>query len=185
MTQPPLRELSRPARRRLMARGLLKALASTVALVTLYFLLPLDRLGGVPVGLPLGLALLVLLAVSAWQVVAVTRSPQPGIRAVEAISVIAPLFLLLFAASYVILAQEDLASFSQGTLSRTDALYFTVTTFATVGFGDIAPTSQVARRLVTAQMVLDLLLLGVGIRVFLGAVQRGWAQHSPDAGSAG
>jgi voltage-gated potassium channel Kch len=56
-------------------------------------------------------------------------------------------------------------------LTRTDSLYFTVTTFSTVGYGDITPTSQTARLVVTAQMILDLLFLGVGIRVFIGAVQ--------------
>ena len=45
--------------------------------------------------------------------------------------------------------------------------------FATVGFGDITATSQTGRLLVTAQMILDLIVLGLGIRVFLGAVQRG------------
>jgi voltage-gated potassium channel len=59
------------------------------------------------------------------------------------------------------------------TLTRTDSLYFTVTVFATVGFGDINPTSQAARVLVTVQMILDLLVLGLGIRVFTSAVQFG------------
>lgn len=185
MTRPVLSELSPHASRRLVVRGLLRALASSLGLLALYFLLPLDRLGSLPVGLPLGVALLVLLAVSAWQVVDITRSPHPGIRAVEAIAVVAPLFLLLFAASYVILAESDPASFTEGALSRTDALYFTMTTFATVGFGDIAPTSQSARRLVTVQMVLDLLVLGVGIKVFLGAVQRGRRHRGEDAGDEG
>ncbi|MET0414807.1 MAG: potassium channel family protein [Actinoplanes sp.] len=78
------------------------------------------------------------------------------------------------------LAQDDPGSFSTHTLTRTDALYFTVTVFATVGFGDISATSQIARRLVTAQMILDLLVLGLGIRVFVGAVQRGRQRQAPD-----
>ena len=63
-------------------------------------------------------------------------------------------------------------------LTRTDSLYFTVTVFATVGFGDIIATSQTARLLVTVQMILDLVVLGLGIRVFLGAVQRGRQQDT-------
>ena len=51
------------------------------------------------------------------------------------------------------------------------ALYFTVTTFSTVGYGDITAASEAARLLVTVQMILDLLALGLGIRVFIGAVQ--------------
>jgi voltage-gated potassium channel len=74
------------------------------------------------------------------------------------------------------MAQSDLSNFNLHPLTRTDALYFTVTVFATVGFGDIVATTQVARLVVTVQMVLDLGVLGLGIHVFLGAVQRG-RQH--------
>ena len=66
-------------------------------------------------------------------------------------------------------------------LSRTDALYRTVTVFATVGFGDIAPVTQQARVLGTVQMVGDLLVLGVLLQVFLGAVKLGRSrrQYAP------
>ena len=49
------------------------------------------------------------------------------------------------------MAQADPANFSTHTLTRTDALYFTITIFATVGFGDISATSQSARLLVSAR----------------------------------
>jgi voltage-gated potassium channel len=78
------------------------------------------------------------------------------------------------------LAKDDPANFNTPTLTRTDTLYFTVTIFATVGFGDITATSQTARLLVTTQMILDLLVLGLGIRVILGAVQRGRQNQTPD-----
>ena len=71
------------------------------------------------------------------------------------------------------MAWADPSNFNVYPLTRTDSLYFTVTVFATVGFGDITATSQTGRLLVTAQMILDLIVLGLGIRVFLGAVQRG------------
>jgi hypothetical protein len=53
-------------------------------------------------------------------------------------------------------------------------MYFTVTVFTTVGFGDITATSQLARALVTVQMLLDLIVIGLVIRVFFGAVQHAW-----------
>jgi hypothetical protein len=58
-------------------------------------------------------------------------------------------------------------------MSRVGALYFTVTVFATVGFGDIVPVTDAARIVVMVQMVGDLVLVGVGVRVLLGAVQLG------------
>jgi hypothetical protein len=38
-------------------------------------------------------------------------------------------------------------------LTHTDGLYFTVTVFSTVGFGDITAKSQAARLVVTGQMI--------------------------------
>jgi voltage-gated potassium channel len=79
---------------------------------------------------------------------------------------------------YFLTAQADLNNFNVHSLTRTDALYFTVTVFTTVGFGDIVATTQLARLVVTVQMILDLVVLGLGVRVFLGAVQRGRQQHT-------
>ena len=70
-------------------------------------------------------------------------------------------------------AQANPGNFNVDSLTRTDSLYFTVTVFATVGFGDITATSQVARVAVIVQMLLDLLVLGLVVKVFLGAVEKG------------
>ena len=94
-------------------------------------------------------------------------------RAVEALAATAPLLLLFFAATYFVMAEADADNFSVETLTRTDSIYFTVTVFSTVGFGDITATSQAARSLVTIQMLLNLLVLGLGIRVYTGAVEAG------------
>ena len=74
------------------------------------------------------------------------------------------------------MGQVDPANFTQD-LSRVDALYFTVTTFATVGFGDIAPVSEEARIITTVQIVIDLILVGLVVRVFLGSVRAGLARR--------
>ena len=70
------------------------------------------------------------------------------------------------------------ASFSQP-LTRSDSLYFTVTVFSTVGFGDILATSQTAKLAVTVQMVLNLLFLGLGVRVIVGAVELSRQRRPP------
>jgi voltage-gated potassium channel len=178
VTTAPLHALPAAKRRRLIIIGLLRASAVTAALVVAYYLLPLDHLAGVPLGVFLAAGLLALTAMTAYQVRAIIRARYPGIRAIEALAATAPLFLLLFATTYVLMAQADLGDFNVHPLTRTDSLYFTVTVFATVGFGDITATSQTGRLIVTAQMILDLIVLGLGIRVFLGAVQRGQQQDA-------
>ncbi len=163
--------------------GVLRGLASTILLVILFYLLPLDHLASVPLWVVLAVGLLILFAISAWQLRAVLRARYPAVRAIEALAITVPLFLLLFASAYFVMERGSPGSFGHP-LTRTDALYFTVTTFSTVGFGDIAPVSQTARVVVTVQMLLDLLALGLGIRAFVGAVQMA-RQSRPAAAAAG
>ena len=94
-------------------------------------------------------------------------------RGIGALAVIAPLYLLLFAATYFLMASAASASFSMDELTRLDTLYFTVTIFSTVGFGDISPASETARLVVTIQMILNLIVLGAGVKLLTVAVQRG------------
>jgi hypothetical protein len=163
-------------RRRLVVRGLARALAITVALVALYYVLPLDSLSKVPLVVTFVAALLILTMATVWQIRAVLISPNPAIRANEGVASSAPLFLLLFAAGYFAMARSNPDSFNVRDFTRTDSLYFTMTVFSTVGFGDITATSQIARIVVTLQMALDLIVLGLGVRVFVGAVRLGRAR---------
>jgi len=155
----------------MLVAGLTRAFALTVGLVVLYFALPLNRLGGVPFWLTLTVGLCMLATVTVYQVRAILRAAHPAVRAVEALAATVPLFLLLFAGTYYALSQSDPANFNTAGLSRMDTLYFTVTVFATVGFGDITATSETGRVIVTVQMILDLIVIGAVIRAFLGAVR--------------
>ncbi|MFF1518782.1 ion channel [Streptomyces sp. NPDC058305] len=144
---------------------------SVAALVTLYFLLPLDRSSaGVAVTI-LVVGLFGFVALVAFQVRSVTRSPFPGLRAVEALTTSVPFFLLLFAGTYVVMAKLSDGSFGIP-LTHTDGLYFAVTVFATVGFGDLTAKSEAARLVVTGQMIADLVILGVAVKIITGAVSR-------------
>jgi voltage-gated potassium channel len=78
----------------------------------------------------------------------------------------------MFAAIYVVISDGQAEAFTEP-LSRTDALYLTVTVFATVGFGDIAPRSDLARVVTMVPMLGDLLVVGVVLRLMLDAVRTG------------
>jgi voltage-gated potassium channel len=156
--------------RRQIALAVVRPLAITIALVGLYFLLPMDNLAKVPMAVTLLVGLVVLVAVAAGYIRVILRSEHPGMRASEALATVVPLFLLLFASAYFAMSATSPASFSRP-LTSTDSLYFTVTVFSTVGFGDILATSQTAELAVTVQMILNLLFLGLGVRVIVGAVQ--------------
>ncbi|MFC8434963.1 potassium channel family protein [Streptomyces sp. NPDC057253] len=162
---------ARPSFRRITLTAL-RVPATVAVLVTAYYLLPLDH-ASTTTTLPIlliGLAVFVIL--TAGQVRMILRSPYPGLRAAEALATCVPFFLLLFAAAYVALASLSPGSFGEH-LSHTDGLYFTVTVFSTVGFGDITAKSQTARLLVTVQMITNLIVLGLAVKAILAAVRRG------------
>ena len=120
--------------------------------------------------LVIGMVLLTGLVAVQVRWVAVSRYPE--LRAIEALATSVPLFLLLFASAYVVMATITPGSFSQP-MTHTNALYFTVTVFATVGFGDITAKTEAARLVVTGQMITDLIIIGVGVKVIAGAITRG------------
>jgi voltage-gated potassium channel len=167
-------EAVREARRRFrrVVGTLLRALGSTVALVALYYLLPLDRTSISVAIAMLSVGLLGLVALVAFQVRSIIKATYPALRAVGALATSVPLFLLLFAGTYFVMGGISEGNFNEP-LTRTDALYFTVTVFATVGFGDIVATTQGARVVVMGQMVAGIVIIGLGARVIVDAVKRG------------
>jgi Ion channel len=171
-------------RRRLILGALLRSLLTAPVLVVLYYLLPLDRPWDTDTAVRLLLGLAVFTALMVWQVKTIASSRYPGARAAEALALILPLYLVLFASTYFLMERASAASFSQP-LTRTDALYFTVTVFTTVGFGDITAKSETARVVLIVQMLADLAFLGAGIRVLLGAVSRSRERRSETGDEAG
>jgi voltage-gated potassium channel len=51
---------------------------------------------------------------------------------------------------------------------KTDALYFNISTLATVGFGDVHAAGQLARAAVTLQIVFNLVFLGAAVSLISG-----------------
>ncbi len=184
MTDRPIQELPPAKRKRLIFRAVLRGLLVTTALVVLYYLLPLDQPWDTGTAVRLLVGLLVFTGLTVWQVRAITNSRYPGLRAAETLGFIVPFYLLVFASTYFLLERAYAANFTQP-LTRTDALYFSVTVFTTVGFGDIAAKSETARVVLIVQMLADLALLGAGARVLLGAVRRGQQRRSDTGDGAG
>ncbi len=181
MTDLPYQELPAVRRRRLVAWATLRGVLITTVLVVLYYVLPLDQPLNGDAAVRILIGLLIFAGITVWQVRTIISSRYPGIKAFEALSLIVPFYLLLFASTYFVMERASAASFTQP-LTRTDALYFSVTVFSTVGFGDIAPRSEAARVVLIVQMLGDLALIGVGARILLGAVRRG-QQRRPGAGA--
>jgi hypothetical protein len=149
-----------------MARSLL----STVLMVVVYYRTPLEhRIDAWIVGWFLA-GLLALALALAWQVRSILRSRTPKLQAASTIAVGLPFLLLLYSSVYLVMSVDDPANFSEA-LSHTDALYFTMTVFSTIGFGDITPVTEAARVIVMTQMVIGLLAVGVVAKLLFGAAK--------------
>ncbi len=71
-----------------------------------------------------------------------------------------------FANAYYWLSHRSPAAFNEA-LTRIDAVYFTIGTATTTGFGDIHPLTESARSVVTTQMLVNgfLLVFAAGVAI--------------------
>ncbi|WP_460630318.1 potassium channel family protein [Intrasporangium mesophilum] len=163
--------ISKPPRRVLLMALLRSSLSVIVALVV-YALIPLGSFDEERSLLKFVLGVLLVIVVLGMQTRGIVGSPYPLIRTVEALATTGPLFLLVFASTHYSIDTVQPGSYTQA-MTRLDALYYTVTTFATVGYGDISPVSEAARLVATVQMLLGLIFIGLVARVISGAAQLG------------
>ncbi|MER8187024.1 ion channel [Kitasatospora sp. NPDC094015] len=138
----------------------------TLGLPTLLFLLwfavPLDVFGPHHPTLSwvvFGVALAAVAFVLLWQIqqelVAAKGHPVLVIMMLLCFSI------LLFASAYLAMARTP-GEFEGGLTTKVDALYFTVITMATVGYGDIVPSGQSSRVVVMVQILYTFVFLTAG-----------------------
>lgn len=171
----PSLPISKRERVRLIVGVMLRIVVSVTLLFTAYFLIPTM---GADDDSDLPWLLLELAAfgvVVAFQVPAIIKAKYPVLRAIEALALTVTLFLLIFSRIYLSNSLTNPDSFTQ-LLDTTTAFYFTVTVFATVGFGDIVAATNSMKLLVTLQMLLNLAVLGLVIRLITSAAKQGVAR---------
>ena len=170
-------DLSRGPRRRVLARAILRMSLSIAIIIAVFVVVPADDLASGTPGFGLTLGVVLLVGMIAWELFRTVRDPYPEVRAATSLLVLVTLLVIMFALTYAALSVGDPASFTEP-LDKSNAIYFTVTTLSTTGFGDIAADSATARWVVTAQMLFDL-VAGVGrARVFSRAAKTGRARRN-------
>jgi voltage-gated potassium channel len=168
----PGAKLSRRESWKVGLRAVGQVVVSMAVLGAMYFLIPTQDPGQ---GSDLGWLLLELglfAVVVALQVPAIVHAKFPILRAAITLGILVPLYLLVLARLYLSSSLSNPGSFNEP-LDHATALYFTVTVFATVGFGDIVAKSDSMRLVVTAQMLINLIVVGAFIRVLVSAARRG------------
>jgi len=144
-----------------------RSTAALVLLMTMYFVAPF----GMDDPLPLAVSLLLVLVCVAALGWVITRHVRQQIRgeqtaALHSLLVLLWLVVVVFATAFFQLDQAD------GTQlvdleTRLDALYFVLSTLATVGYGDIHAVGQTARTLVSVQIVFNLVFVAALVRLVL------------------
>ena len=145
-----------------------------LSVMVVYYAVPV---GDVPSGREVVLSALGVLggvALLAWLMVRQVRRllHRTGDKSVRLDSLVFLVYLVipLFALGYYALERGDGAQF-ESLNTKTDALYFTTSTLATVGFGDVHATGQLARGLVTVQIVFDLVFVAALVSILSGQIR--------------
>jgi voltage-gated potassium channel len=149
-------------------RQLLQAAGTAVLVVittVIYYVLPVPRLkseASWSVLFGVGLGVLGVLIV-----VSIVRLLRAGERArVRALILLLSITVFFFSYVDVVLAEIPGQFISLHT--KTDGVYFSVSTLATVGFGDVHANGQLARVAVTLQIVFNLVFLGTAVATISG-----------------
>ncbi|HWJ52066.1 MAG TPA: potassium channel family protein [Propionibacteriaceae bacterium] len=142
-----------------MRRTVVRALLTSAALVVLYYRLPMTGALDTAAIARLVVGLLVFTVLIAWQVRAILRSAYPalGDRDAGCRDTAVPTVVRVDVPHD---GNAQAHAFTEP-LSKTNALYFTVTVFATVGFGDITPKTEATRVATIVQMIADLVAVGL------------------------
>jgi heme/copper-type cytochrome/quinol oxidase subunit 2 len=184
MTTKRYNRLSPSTRWRRRTVELVWTAVTVVPLLTVYYLAPLDGPLDISTLIGFTLGLMAFALVIVWQVRGIVSSDVPRLRTLRAVVIGVSTLLVVFAATYSVISTSRPDSFTEP-LSRTDALYFTLTVFATVGFGDIAPRTEVARIIVMIQMITGLIVVGLLGKIVFAAMQEALRrQHDEQATEA-
>ena len=175
-----LADLEKPQRQRAILRSGAIITLSSIFILGAFFVLPIGHESGLRALLRLVADIVLVGVVFAWQIRRIALAELPELRAVEALGVVVVLFLVAFSAIYLAMSHETASTFTQP-LDHVKALYFTITVFSTVGFGDITPRTDGARLVVSAQMLLDLAIIGVVVRLLFNAAKSRISPAEPQA----
>ncbi len=151
-------------------RSVGRIVAVALGMTLVYALMPF-RDGKWWLDLLIGLAAIgAIVPVTVRRVNAVKTTDRPTLVAIEALVLLFTMLVFGFSALYLTINRNGNQFFDMNT--RVDAVYFTVATLSTVGYGDIHPTGQAARLAVIAQIAIDFTLLAVSVRLLLDTTRQ-------------
>jgi voltage-gated potassium channel len=151
-------------------RRWLRPLITWVALLAVYYTFPVGEDSDHPLFLGVVVGVLGVVAL-AWAIAGQVRRQLEGgtTNSVRTLVTLLGLVVMAFSMAFFSLA-EWRTNEMDGLETRTDALYFTMVTMATIGFGDIHAQGQWARGLVMVLIVFNFVFVGALVSILSGRV---------------
>ena len=152
----------------------LRTLATVGLLVTFYFVVPF---GGEDDPLPLASATILAIAIALVLAALISRrilrlldgTVEGGL---SGLVILLAAVIVAFSLGYFLLSRSDPGQVS-GLHTRLDALYFTLITLTTIGYGDVHPAGQAARAIASLQVVFNAIFLAGLVRTTLYQAKAG------------
>ncbi|GAA4360127.1 potassium channel family protein [Angustibacter luteus] len=141
-------------------------LAALILVSVLYAVLPwrtMQPSNGFLVAFAFTFGLIAAGALVLWQVTRYRSGRGRGAAQLRGLATAMWIAVLFFSGTYYSLAVNDPGQMSGSLHTRLDALYFTMSTVSTVGFGDITASGQAARAIVCLNIAFNLVVLALAV----------------------
>jgi voltage-gated potassium channel len=140
------------------------------AVVAVYFVVPVSPDLQRNTLIRVVVAILVLALMAAGVVRQLRQHIDDTDRRVDGLLVSIAVVVVIFSLCFFTLEQRDPSQF-RGMETRIDALYFTVATAATVGYGDVHAAGQAARAMVLVQMGFNVVFIGTAVALLSSRIR--------------
>lgn len=141
------------------ARRWLRLVALCGGVVVLYFVVPATPRLPADAVVARGVTSVLWVVLLAWLLVRQLRMQvDEGDRRIDGLVLSVVAVVVAFSLGFYLMAEQRPGEIA-GLHTRIDALYFTMSTLTTVGFGDVHATGQTARVLVLVQMVFNIVFV--------------------------
>lgn len=148
-----------------------RLLLSVVGMLVIFYAVPVstrDSTGRVAISV---LLTLIGIGALAWAIFEqVRRQLHSRSEDIHTLLMLLPLAAMVFALGFYVLEEHSPAQLS-GLVTRTDALYFTLSTLTTVGYGDITAQGQLARALVILQLAFNAIFVGAAVSTVVARIR--------------
>jgi hypothetical protein len=170
-TAKRLQEMSRPDKRKALVRSLTRGAVGVALLLLAYGLLPLAAETNAALVVRVIGAAFIMLVFVVYELRMISRAELPQLRAADALLIGVTLIVVVFASIYLSMSKATPAAFSES-LDRTGAMYLTMTTLSTIGYGDVVARTNPARIAVMIQMVFNVAFIGLAVKLISFTARR-------------